>query len=97
MEGERLNDRAMKKAQAREKAKLQQVEMAERSIEELEAQKENLKKMVDARLKEYVKQKNGLTEIANREIEQFNVMYEEFEAICKNLHVTTEEVLTEGH
>ena len=91
-----ISDRAIKKAQAREKAKLQHVEMAERSIEELETQKENLKKMVDTRLKEYVKQKNGLTEIANREIEQFNVMYEEFEAICKNLQVTTEEVLTEG-
>ena len=40
--------------------------------------------------------KNGLTEIANREIEEFNVMYEVFEATCKNWGVSVEEVLTEG-
>lgn len=91
-----MRNRALKKAKARENVKLQHVEMTNNSIKELEDQKDSLKQMVDARLKEYVKQKNGLTEIANREIEQFNVMYEEFEAICKSLHVTTEEVLTEG-
>ena len=49
--------------------------MIETSVKELEEQKSVLMQMIEGRLKEYLQQKNGLTEIANREIEEFNVMY----------------------
>ena len=86
----------MKKAKAREEKSKQHVEMAKASIAELEKQKERIMNMIEERLKKYVSDKNGLTEIANREIEEFNVMYEVFEATCKNCVVSVEEVLTEG-
>ena len=86
--------RAMKKAKAKEEKNKQQVEMAKTSIAELE--KEGIMNAIEERLKKYVSDKNGLTEIANREIEEFNVMYEVFEATCKNWGVSVEEVLTEG-
>ena len=88
--------RAMKKAKAKEEKNKQQVEMAKTSIAELEKQKEGIMNTIEERLKKYVSDKNGLTEIANREIEEFNVMYEVFEATCKNWGVSVEEVLTEG-
>lgn len=89
-------NRAIKKAKARETEKVHQISVIESSLRELEGQKMVLMGMIEGRLKEYLDQKNGLTEIANREIEEFNVMYEEFEAICHNLNVSVEEILTEG-
>ena len=89
-------EKAMKKAKAKEEKNKQQVEMAKTSIAELEKQKEGIMNAIEERLKKYVSDKNGLTEIANREIEEFNVMYEVFEATCKNWGVSVEEVLTEG-
>ena len=32
----------------------------------------------------------------DKEIDEFNVMYEEIEAICKNLNMSVEGLLTEG-
>ena len=88
--------RAMKKAKIIEEEKRKHIGIVETSVKELEEQKAVLINMIESRLKEYVQQKNCLTEIANREIEEFNVMYEEFEAICHNLNVSIEDVLTEG-
>ena len=67
-----------------------------RDIQEVERQRGVLSDFVSLRLREFVNEKNQLTQEVNREIEEFNVMYEEFSALSSSLGVSIEDLLMEG-
>ena len=88
--------RALKKAKTTEEMKKEVIEVLLKNIDEIEKEKAALSEAIELRLKQYVEEKNALAEKANKEIEAFNVMYEEYEAMCKNLNLSPEAVWTEG-
>lgn len=91
-----IMNRALKKAKATEKMKKEVIEVLVKSMEDKEKEKVALSDAITLRLRQYVEEKNALAEKANKEIEEFNVMYEEYEAICKNLGLSPETVWADG-
>lgn len=88
--------RALKKAKNMEEAKKASIEAIDKNIGEVEHQKEVLQLAIDLRLKQFATEKNALIEKANKEIDEFNTMYEKFESMCKSTNITTDKVWVHG-
>lgn len=89
-------NRAIQKAQKIEAMKREAGSAIEKDLMKINQQTTALSEQIETRLRDYVEEKNRLSEEVNKEIEEYEAMYKELEAMCKEVNIPIEEILTEN-
>lgn len=89
-------NRAMLKAQRIEAMKREAGEVVEKEIMKINQQIATYSEQIETRLRDYVEEKNRLSEDVNKEIEAYEALYRELEAMCREVNIPIEEILMEN-